>query len=420
MIRKVLLLLALTISATVASAARDTSTAIFSPRFRTLKVENPDNFMAPPCIVLGSDDRLTLSFDEIADDASMLRARLVHCNSDWQPSSLVDSEFVDGFNEVAVEDYAFSRATLVHYVNYLITIPSYGLTPTRSGNYLLQVFDEGDPDTILLQARFVVTEQAVSLSGMATSRTDRGYNSEWIALELEVDAPLPEIRNLYSDILVTVTPDGNDAETVSLPNPQRVEGHRLYFAHLPQLTFPAGKEWRRFETVRADHPGLHTDSVRIAGNLYNAYLSPDFPRLGHAYDFDRTQYGRFMVREYNSTDSSIGADYVVVNFALDYTPQQGEAIYLDGEFASTFAFSPESLRLHPDPASGLLKAAVPLKQGSYNYRYVVKGPDGSSSPAPIDGNSYETSKEFTVTIYHRSPMERADRVLGVFTITYNR
>ena len=36
----------------------------------------------------------------------------------------VDSEFLDGFNEGTVDDYAFSEATSTHYVHYSLKIPN--------------------------------------------------------------------------------------------------------------------------------------------------------------------------------------------------------------------------------------------------------------------------------------------------------
>ena len=57
---------------TAVGAATDTSERIFDRRFRTLKVETADNFMAPPVIRMGTDDRITIKFDEIGEDNSYL------------------------------------------------------------------------------------------------------------------------------------------------------------------------------------------------------------------------------------------------------------------------------------------------------------------------------------------------------------
>ena len=77
---------------------------------KSLQVRLDGNDFASPVAVLGSADRIRIDFDRIAEDRDFLRYSLVHCSARWQPSGLVDSEFLDGFNEGTIEDYDFSRA----------------------------------------------------------------------------------------------------------------------------------------------------------------------------------------------------------------------------------------------------------------------------------------------------------------------
>ena len=173
---------------------RDTGTQIFDPRFRTLKTSLVDLFMSPPVIRLGSDDRILVSFDEIGEDRSYLQCRLVHCNSDWQPSSLTDAEFIDGFNFAEIEDIGYSSNTFVHYINYHIEIPNDHLQIIRSGNYLLEMFDPDDPDTVLLQTRFRVTENAAPVSGTALHEPTEAITrsgSSLISPSLSTDLTFP-------------------------------------------------------------------------------------------------------------------------------------------------------------------------------------------------------------------------------------
>ena len=150
-----LYLLLFTLFETISHAQKiDTATQIFDTSFATLKVQKANNFYAPPIINLNNGEQIIISFDELADDVRYMQYHLIHCNSDWQPSQLVDSEFIDGFNIANIEDYAFSSNTFIHYVNYRIVIPNEDIQPTISGNYLLQVFPENEPENIILQARF--------------------------------------------------------------------------------------------------------------------------------------------------------------------------------------------------------------------------------------------------------------------------
>lgn len=404
------------------ACAIDTATGIYDPRIKTLSLRNPDSFISPPVIRLGSDDRLVLNFDIVGDSHEYLRYRLLHCNADWTPSRLLESEYVEGFNEAQADDYAYSSNTFVHYVNYNIEIPGNGMAPLVSGNYLLQVFQEDDADSVLLQARFSVSENVSDIGGFITSRTDRGYNTEWQQIGLDIDISGIPVRNPYQDLVVTVTQNNRPETTRTISHPMRVEGSHVIFEHDPALIFGAGNEYRRFETVRADYAGMHTDSVAFGGTNWHAYLTPDEVRADKDYYYDSTQHGRFMIDEYNASDPNLGADYVTVHFSLDSPEIIGADVYVDGDFA-LHRFN-DTNRMRYDRSSGLYTAEIPLKQGSYNYQYVVL-PSGEHAdsqpgnpstsypdPAPIEGNKYETVNEYLVKVFYRPPGARADRLIG--------
>ena len=105
-------------SAALCARPMDTLTGVFNERVKSLQVRLASDETAPPVIMIDTGDHLIFSFDHLAEERSYLRYRLIHCNADWQPSILVDSEFLDGFNEGRIDDYAFSQMTTTHYVHY--------------------------------------------------------------------------------------------------------------------------------------------------------------------------------------------------------------------------------------------------------------------------------------------------------------
>lgn len=386
---------------------------ISDPKVATLSVRSSAGFMAPPVIRLGSDDYIDFNFDILGDDVKYLRCRLVHCNAGWVPSLLLESEFTGSFNEAEISDYAYSTNTYVHYVNYNVRIPDYGLSPAASGNYLLQVYYEDNPDDVILQTGFYVTEDAAVVAGKVDTRTDKGYNQHHQQIEVSAKL-LTDVRNPYEDILMAVMQNNSPATLRLLPRPQRVEGSEIIYSHLPDLIFNAGNEYRRFETVRADYPGMGVDSVSFADGMWHAWLSPDSPRADMEYKFDRTQHGRFKVDEYNAEDADLAADYVTVCFTLvDVAPDV--RIYLDGDFS--MHGKNERYRMAYDSSIGNHTVKIPLKQGSYNYRYVAVDENGNESSSAIEGDRYETDNEYLVLIYLREPGSRADRLLSATVLT---
>ncbi|MDE6717555.1 MAG: DUF5103 domain-containing protein [Muribaculaceae bacterium] len=192
--------------------ASHTDNRILHHSFRTLKTEVANDFMSPPVVRLGTADRLLVSFDEIAEDNRYLSVRLIHCDSDWKPSRLVESEYIDGFNTMDIEDWAYSSNTFVHYVNYLLEIPSGNFAPLVSGNYILQVYDRDEPDETLLQTRFRVVEQSVPVSAVVTTRTDKGFNDRYQQLEIVLDGERAGIGNPYQDIKVEIVQNGAEGQ----------------------------------------------------------------------------------------------------------------------------------------------------------------------------------------------------------------
>lgn len=390
----------------------DTSVQIFNPKFRTLQVMPNDNFMGMPVVRLGSDDRLIVTFDELGDDYSYLQYRLLHCNADWQPSALVESEYLDGFNVADITDYAFSSNTYVHYVNYRIELPNEDMNPKVSGNYLLQVFRQDNPEDVLLQTRFSVSEHAAAVGGEATSRTDKGLNTEWQQLNLTVSTPGMTVRSPLGDIFLTVNQNGRPDAVRTILRPQRLQGKSLVYEHIPDLIFPAGNEYRRFETVRVNYPGMGVDSVGFSGRNYHAWLVTDQSRVSRPYVYDQTQNGRFKVDEYNSTNPDLGADYVSVHFELHHPEVMNADIYVEGDLVGNRHDDVSRMRYDHSRHSYVL--TLPLKQGSYNYQYVAlpKSGHGIGDPGLMEGNKYETRNEYQVYVWLRESGSRADRLIG--------
>ncbi|MDE6512236.1 MAG: hypothetical protein K2L00_09140, partial [Muribaculaceae bacterium] len=57
---------------------------------------------------------------------------------------------------------------------------------------------------------------------------------------------------------------------------------------------------------------------------------------------------------------------------------------------------------------------MPLKQGSYNYRYAAVPRRGQRHPDPsvIEGNKHETRNEYRVQVWYRPIGGRYDRLIA--------
>ena len=392
-------------------AEEDTRTQVADSRFKSLQVKLDGNDYFPPIIMLNSDDRIRISFDELGEERSYLRYSVVHCNADWTPSNLVESEYIDGFNYADIEDYKFSIGTLTHYVHYSFTIPNDNIRLLVSGNYLVRVYTDDNPDEILLQARFYACENAVSVGASVTSRTDIDFNGEHQQVSFIVNTKDYKIRNLYSDLKAYVSQNSRTDNEVMVNRPLMVSGKNINFEHDKQLIFEAGNEFRRIETVAQHGISMGVERMEFHHPFYHAVLFTDEMRTEDCYIYDKTQLGRFTIRSSDANDSDNGAEYIVTHFTLDIGGKINNGkIYLNGEFTNNL-FTPSTMMKY-DPSTGLYTADLLLKQGAYNYQYLFVPYGSNRGYSSIEGNKYQTVNEYLVRVYHRDPSSRYDRLIG--------
>ena len=397
----------------VALNASDTADGIFAPGFKSLQVRVEGNPLAPPVINMYTPDRIIVEFDEMAEEPRYLRYRLLHCNSDWRPSQLVETEYLDGFNQADIDNYALSESTLAHYVHYSLAVPDEDMRPTVSGNYLVQVFDEDNPDEVLLQTRFMLNENTASMTSSVTSRTDTDYNNRHQQISLDAGLDGTDVSDPFNDLRLVVVQNGRPDTRRVIDKPLRIGNRSAVYEHLASLIFPAGNEYRRFEMVNVHYPGLGIDHYDFAEPYYHAIIDTDKIRANDRYEYDEDQSGRYFIREFNSNYPAVDADYIITHFTLESPEMPGMEVYLDGDFVQRRRDADS--RMVYDRNRGPYVKTMLLKQGLYNYQYLTY-PAGESATAAIEGDKYETVNEYLMLLYHRPPMSRHDRLIGAAVI----
>ncbi|OJU48581.1 MAG: DUF5103 domain-containing protein, partial [Bacteroidales bacterium 45-6] len=357
---------------------------------------------------------LVVSFDRTnTSSPERFRYKLIHCNADWMPSGLLEIEYLDGFNDNLVDDYANSQSTTVDYVNYRIQFPNDNARLKLPGNYVLQVYEEDNPSNVVLTACFYVLDKQVNVSSGVTSNTDLGMNKEFQQVSLAIDPLNLQIRDPYVDIKTIVMQNRRRDNLKADIKPTFLNSGRLIYEHNPKLIFDAGNEYRRFEFVSTKSGGMNVERFRFLNQKYVAWINPDRPRSGLSYIYDQDQDGRFFIRNYDGADSDVDADYVWVNFSLkaDYPLQQ--PLYLAGDFS--YGNFSENYRMKYNEAEKVYEQAVLLKLGAYNYMYFTDEKGGGSTREE-EGNYYQTENEYLTLVYYRPIGQRYDSLIGYSVI----
>ena len=372
--KQILMFIVMSLPFVAPAQAIDTRTQIFDGNFKSLQVKLSGNDYFPPVLMMGSDKTIEIRFDELSPELSYLRYSVIHCNADWQPSALVDTEYLEGFNYANIEDYEYSSGTFTNYVHYKFSLPNEDISFTKSGNYLVQVYRE--------------------------------------QIDITIDTKEYRVRDMYQDLMVFVNQNSRIDNEAFVNKPLRVMGNKAVFEHDRNLIFPAGNEFRRMEIVAVSYPTMRVAQMEYFDPYYHATLYTDEPRTEEMYLYDKTQNGRFTIRNAETEDSDSRADYIVTHFSLATDGKlTGGKIYIDGEFTNHL-FTPSTL-MNYDPYSGCYIADILLKQGAYNYQYLFV-PDGTNVglTSTIEGDKYQTVNEYSVRVYNRQQGERYDRMIG--------
>ncbi len=414
---KLLLTLACIQYCSLVSAETNTNTMIFDHTFKSLKIHIEGNEFSPAIIDLYGKDRITVAFDQLVPDVNYLRYALVHCDADWKPSQILDSEYIEGFNEDEIDNYSLSSATFTQFVHYELNVPNEDMRLTLSGNYLLKVYPEGEPENVCLQARFSVVDKKVKVYPEITSRTDVDYNSQHQQISVAIDNRDYRIENPYADLKVVVVQNSRYDIAKMVSHPQRVAGDKIYFEHNPELIFKAGNEFRRFEMVNTRYNGIGIEKYIYNNPFYHVVLKTDEPRSYESYIYDRTQYGKYVIRQSDAYDSNTEADYMYVHFALAMPEIQEGSVYVDGEFTQ-HNFEPGNLMKY-NHNTQCYELDMRLKQGVYNYQYLWKPKNQNKYiTETIEGDFYQTINEYQVFVYTRQRTDRYDRLIG-YNIIYS-
>ena len=408
----ILLLLLSIPSVSDAQTARSMSMSVRSPR-----MELNGEWDAPAVMALGGDDRVVFSFDEMSHTYHRYLCRITHRNADWSRSDMLEIDYLEGFNDMPIEDWENSVNTTQLYTRYEFSLPNENVSLKLSGNYRIEILDDDSyDDTPVAVFDFSVVEPKATVIASVSGNTDRSFNNGEQQLSFVVDYSGYSIADPASDIKPVIYQNRRSDNAVAGIKPTYMHGSAVEYVHNDRLIFEAGNEYRRFELTDPNMPGMNVEEVVYNAPDYHALLYVDKPRKSHYGHNDEN--GRYFVNTLEGRGSLLEADYIYVHFALDLPYRDGGSYYLMGDFTGE-SFSP-LCRLDYDAEGGYYFTSQLLKTGVYNYMYVWL-PDGDSKGvlAPAEGTFYETENEYIIYIYHRAFGDRYDRLVGVRSIRHS-
>ena len=356
------------------------------------------------------NEKFSLSFDILSGLEHDLYYVIEHCDFNWEKSQLIKSEYIQGFDDVKIDNYSSSFNTYQIYTHYNISFPNSNTSFKKSGNYIIKIIDEyGDE---IFRRKFILYENLVTVQTEIKRSREIEFINEKQVVNFEINPINIQLNNPSKTIKVKVFKNNELNYSIDNIKPQYNMGRKLIYKYDKELSFWGGNEYLFFE-----NKFVRNTSINIRGfdleDIYSNFLFEDFSRKNRKYTYNPDINGGFLFNVNNSSNAEFEADYVNIHFYLQ-KPQAFDLenkIYVVGDF-NNYQISDEYL-MEYNSRYNLFELVLKLKQGFYNYKYIAVNQEKKIIHGEISGNFDETENEYNVIVYYRNYGERFDRVVGV-------
>jgi hypothetical protein len=395
--------------------------AIYSDRIKTVQLHPYGNQLGYPIIRLNSNEQLELHFDDLDGNVKNYSYTFQLCNSDWTPVMLSHFDFIKGFSQVRLTTYRISSIAFTKYTHYQALVPDRNSAPSRSGNYILKVFLNGDTSKLIFTKRMMVVQELSSIS----AEIQQPFNGQLFRTHQKVQFKVNlneqlNVVNAMQQIKVVIMQNNRWDNAVMDIRPTFFSRTTLEYNTENDCVFPAGKEWRW-----VDLRSFRFQSERIANAKYSKtsteiFVKPEMDRKEQRFNFYRDANGMYNIEPSENINPLWQADYATVNFT--FTPPGGNAypnkdVYVFGQLSSYNLT--DAAKMNFNAEKGAYESALFLKQGYYDYCYVTVDRNAKKRIASFDlteGNLWETENNYTIFVYYRPLAGRADELIGIASV----
>ncbi len=390
----------------------------YKPEVQTVLLYADDNQLIDPVIPLEDMvERLTLSFDIIDGQGEVLNYTFIHCSHDWQPTEILRIQYASGFESDRIDDYAFSRNTLIEYVNYQLKFPKDDMMPLISGNYLLVVFGDDFSDLYLTRRFMVVDEKAHIGATVPRYPDDLSLTDTHQQLNVKVNMTNYLSGNTQQFSSLTIRQNGRWDNAAEGLKPTYVYPDYISYEHHPQTVFEATNQYRRFNTSNFYFQSENLAHIRQTDYSFEIDIATCESRARKAYASYEDIHGeKFVYEENENLDSFTEADYCVVNFFYkSEAPLTHEDLYIMGAL-NDWRFDESNKMSYNYRLHGYTCSMV-LKQGYYNFMFAtVDHMTGEIMTDLTAGNHWETNNVYKLYFYYYNSLKGYDELIGYSTV----
>ncbi len=384
---------------------------IYEENIKSIFIHKRGVELSEPFIILNSNDQLVLRFDELDADFYSYQYQFIHCNSNWEPSSLIELDYIEGFNDNYFENMEKSFNTHQAYVHYWTIFPNENIKFLISGNYIIKVYPENEPENPLFTQKFYISEQKMNPEINIRYPSDveqKNYRQE---VDFSFDYNPQNIINPYSNVKVFIEQNHRSDNQIIGLEPNFIRENKLVYNYDEENVFDGGNEFRYFDLSTFQKAIDRVLNVNFNDNGYNVKLMPDIKRPYKQYLERQDINGKFLIKTVDGYNWNTEGDYANVKFTLPYRNvlDKGD-LYIFGQL-SNWKIDP-NFQLKYNTATAVYETELYLKQGYYNYLYLyVNDTTKQADVRLIEGSHFDTENDYLFKVYYKDPGDFYDRLL---------
>ena len=383
---------------------------IYADGIASVKLLFGEDQLSDPVATLG--DTFQISFDDLNLEIRHLKYTFIHCTYDWKLSDLNPIEYIEGFMEEDITEYDHSFNTIEPYIHYQASFPNENIAFTKSGNYILYVYDD-TPDNPVLTHRFMVVEP---LPAKIVCDVHPAIDVNTRYTHQDVDFTVftggYRIRNPQQTVRATIQQNGRwDNAKIGLIY-RSGSPTELHFDYMDGTnSFPGNAEFHTFDISTLRSNADHVVGISYLNRHTHAYVLQDEARPYAPYESRGNINGRCYYRN-RDLRNDYSEDYVFTHFTLKSNfPFTDGDVYVFGELTDWEL--QDDAKLHYNKEFDFWETELLLKQGVYNYQYVFV-PRGSDiiDATYIEGSHYETNNIYNIYVYFQEEGSSYYQLIG--------
>jgi hypothetical protein len=388
--------------------------AVYKEEIKTVQMYRDGFVLSNPIWEMGEETQLVFKFDDISGEVQDYYYTIIHCDADWNESFIPQSDYINGFTDNPLDDFARSFNTTFNYVNYRLYLPNENIQFKLSGNYALVVYENGNKENIVLSKRFYVVEPMVDVEGTVRRATLDAFKGENHEVDFTIFHENLPIENPQQEVKVVLMQNNRWDNAIRDLKPLFIRDRALIYDYNRENVFVAGNEFRYFDNRSNRVNGENVLATDFHRPYFHKTLMPDEVRVNKRFFEYEEMNGNYVIESQDQEveDFDTECDYTFVHFSLPLESiLLGGTVNVFGALNNWNANKTNEMTWNFDMSA--YELTLLLKQGYYNYMYVYV-PQGSAvaDHKNLEGSFWQTENDYHIFVYYREMASRYDRLVG--------